>query len=150
LPTGDCAAHPRNERLGRGVNGSKIAARYLREKATKLIINIGSKLSDALPLQECIPYSLTGQGFTDALRMELEEADKLPISVTLIKPTAIHTPFSKREKLFRRMNRNWHRRHFTRRSWWRKRFFIAPKSRRLLRRRDSHSAGNPTAAGLRK
>jgi hypothetical protein len=37
------------------------------------------------------------KGFTDALRMELE-ADNLPISVTLIKPTAINTPFPENAK----------------------------------------------------
>jgi hypothetical protein len=37
------------------------------------------------------------KGFTDALRIEAE-ADGLPISVTLIKPTAIHTPFPENAK----------------------------------------------------
>src|SRR4029079_8402838 len=37
------------------------------------------------------------KGFTDSLRMELE-ADNLPISVTLVKPTAIHTPFVEHAK----------------------------------------------------
>src|SRR5438105_1674600 len=32
------------------------------------------------------------KGFTDALRMELEKAGA-PVSVTLVKPTAINTPF---------------------------------------------------------
>jgi hypothetical protein len=32
------------------------------------------------------------QGYTDALRMELEH-DRLPISVTLVKPSAIDTPY---------------------------------------------------------
>jgi NAD(P)-dependent dehydrogenase (short-subunit alcohol dehydrogenase family) len=39
------------------------------------------------------------KGFTDSLRMELE-ADEIPISVTLIKPTAIHTPFPENAKNF--------------------------------------------------
>jgi hypothetical protein len=37
------------------------------------------------------------KGFTDALRMELEEAGA-PISVTLIKPAAINTPFPQHAK----------------------------------------------------
>ncbi|CAA9440541.1 MAG: hypothetical protein AVDCRST_MAG64-4128, partial [uncultured Phycisphaerae bacterium] len=36
-------------------------------------------------------------GFTDALRMEVEEA-KLPVSVTLIKPAAIDTPYTAHAK----------------------------------------------------
>jgi short-subunit dehydrogenase len=38
-----------------------------------------------------------GKGFTDALRMELEE-EGAPISVTLIKPGAIDTPYSDHAK----------------------------------------------------
>lgn len=80
------------------VNGSKIAAEHLREKGGALI-NIGSEVSDApVPLQGMYSASKHAvKGFTDALRMELE-ADKLPISVTLIKPTAIHTPFPENAK----------------------------------------------------
>jgi short subunit dehydrogenase len=37
------------------------------------------------------------KGFTDALRMELEE-EKAPISVTLIKPSAIDTPYFQHAK----------------------------------------------------
>jgi len=37
------------------------------------------------------------KGFTDSFRMEIE-ADGLPVSVTLIKPTAIHTPFPEHAK----------------------------------------------------
>ncbi len=33
------------------------------------------------------------KGFTDALRVEIEEVDKPPISITLIQPTAVDTPF---------------------------------------------------------
>jgi short-subunit dehydrogenase len=42
------------------------------------------------------------KGFTDALRIEVE-ADKLPISITLIKPTAIHTPFPENAKKLSRV-----------------------------------------------
>jgi short-subunit dehydrogenase len=33
------------------------------------------------------------KGFTDALRVELEELDEAPVSITLIQPTAVDTPF---------------------------------------------------------
>lgn len=80
------------------VNGSKIAVEHLRERGGALI-NVGSEVSDApVPLQGMYSSSKHAvKGFTDALRMELE-ADKLPISVTLIKPTAIHTPFPENAK----------------------------------------------------
>lgn len=80
------------------VNGSKIAVEHLREKGGALI-NLGSEVSDAsVPLQTMYSASKHAvKGFTDGLRMELE-GDKLPISVTLIKPTAIHTPFSENAK----------------------------------------------------
>lgn len=76
------------------VNGSRIAVEYLRDKGGALI-NVGSEVSDsAVPLQGMYTASKHAvKGFTDCLRMELE-ADGLPISVTLIKPTAIHTPFT--------------------------------------------------------
>ena len=58
------------------------------------LINVGSALSDrAIPLQG--NYSAAKhaiKGFTDALRMELEE-EGAAVSVTLIKPSSIDTPF---------------------------------------------------------
>lgn len=80
------------------VNGSKIAVEHLREKGGALI-NVGSEVSDSpIPLQGMYSSSKHAvKGFTDALRMELE-ADEFPISVTLIKPTAIHTPFPENAK----------------------------------------------------
>ena len=80
------------------VNGSKIALEHLRERGGA-IINVGSEVSDAaIPLQGMYSASKHAvKGFTDALRMEIE-GDKLPISVTLIKPTAIHTPFPENAK----------------------------------------------------
>ena len=75
------------------VNGSRVAVEYLKKQGGALI-NVGSEVSDsAVPLQGMYSASKHAvKGFTDALRMELE-ADGLPISVTLIKPTATHTPF---------------------------------------------------------
>lgn len=78
------------------LQGSLIAARHLRTRGGGAIVNLGSVLSDrAMILQG--PYSASKhavQAATDALRMELEqEQEGVPISVTLIKPAAIHTPY---------------------------------------------------------
>jgi short-subunit dehydrogenase len=75
------------------VYGSRIACEHLRERGGKLI-NIGSALSErAIPIQGTYSASKAAvMGFTDALRMELEQ-DNAPVSVTLIKPGAIDTPY---------------------------------------------------------
>jgi short-subunit dehydrogenase len=80
------------------VYGSRIAVEGLRERGGALI-NVGSETSDAaVPLQGMYSASKHAvKGFTDALRIEVE-ADNLPISITLIKPTAIHTPFPENAK----------------------------------------------------
>lgn len=80
------------------VNGSVIAARHLRLFGGA-IINVGSTLSDrAIPLQGMYCASKHAvKGFTDALRMELE-ADGAPVAVTLIKPSAIDTPYKDHAK----------------------------------------------------
>jgi short-subunit dehydrogenase len=76
------------------VYGSQVAARYLRNRGGALI-NLGSTVSDrAIPVQGMYSASKHAvKGFTDALRMELE-ASGAPVSVTLIKPAAIDTPFT--------------------------------------------------------
>jgi short-subunit dehydrogenase len=75
------------------VNGSLVAAPYLKRNGGALI-NLGSEVSDAaVPIQGMYAASKHAvKGFTDALRMELEE-EGAPISVTLVKPAAIDTPF---------------------------------------------------------
>jgi short-subunit dehydrogenase len=80
------------------VNGSRIAAGHLKRRGGALI-NIGSTLSDrAIPLQGMYCASKHAvKGFTDALRMELEKEDA-PISVTLVKPAAIDTPYKNNAK----------------------------------------------------
>lgn len=80
------------------VHGSLVAAEHLKLRGGA-IINIGSVLSDrAIPVQGAYCASKHAvKGFTDAFRMELEEAG-LPISVTLIKPSAIDTPYKQHAK----------------------------------------------------
>jgi short-subunit dehydrogenase len=80
------------------VIGSRIAVEHLLARGGA-IINIGSVLSDrAISLQGTYSASKHAvKGFTDALRMELEQ-DNVPISVTLIKPSAINTPYTQHAK----------------------------------------------------
>jgi short-subunit dehydrogenase len=75
------------------VHGCMVAVPHLRLRGGALI-NLGSIVSDkAVPLQGHYSASKHAvKGFTDALRIELEE-DEAPVSVTLIKPAAIDTPF---------------------------------------------------------
>ena len=80
------------------VYGSVVAAEHLRSHGGALI-NVGSVLSDrAIPVQGVYSSSKHAvKGFTDALRMELEE-EGAPVSVTLIKPSTIDTPYTKHAK----------------------------------------------------
>jgi short-subunit dehydrogenase len=76
------------------VYGCRAAVKAM-SKSGGAIINVGSTLSDrAIPIQGM--YSATKhavKAYTDVLRMELE-ADKVPISVSLVKPGSINTPFT--------------------------------------------------------
>ncbi|HET6805610.1 MAG TPA: SDR family oxidoreductase [Frateuria sp.] len=76
------------------VNGSLVALPHLRESGGALI-NIGSEVSDAvIPFQGMYSASKHAvKGFTDALRVEVEELDGAPVSITLIQPTAVDTPY---------------------------------------------------------
>jgi short-subunit dehydrogenase len=76
------------------VNGCRVAVRHFSRRGGGTIINIGSVVSDlAIPLQGMYSASKHAvRGYTDALRMELEH-DRLPITVTLVKPASINTPF---------------------------------------------------------
>ena len=78
------------------VNGSRLAAEYLKSAGGGALINLGSEVSDvSIPTQGMYSTSKHAvMGFTDALRDEIME-DKLPITVTLIKPAAINTPFAR-------------------------------------------------------
>lgn len=74
------------------VYGSRVAVEHLK-KSGGTLINIGSVLSShSVPLQGIYGASKHAlQGYTDALRMELEKEDA-PVVVTLIKPSSISTP----------------------------------------------------------
>lgn len=82
------------------VYGSRAAVTYLRNRGGALI-NVGSALSDrAIPLQGnycAAKHAL--KAFTDTLRMELEE-EGVPISVTLVKPASIDTPFFEKARTY--------------------------------------------------
>ena len=75
------------------VHGTMVASRHLKEKGGA-VVNVGSILSDrAIALQG--PYSATKfavKAITDTFRMEFA-AEGYPISVTLVKPAAIDTPY---------------------------------------------------------
>lgn len=75
------------------VQGSLAAARHLRGKGGA-IINVGSVLSDRAVMVQGAYSAMKHavKGFTDAFRMEIEQGDP-SISVTLIKPNGIDTPY---------------------------------------------------------
>jgi short-subunit dehydrogenase len=76
------------------VNGSLTALPYLRKQGGALI-NVGSEVSEAAtPLLGMYTASKHAvKGFTDSLRLEVEEIEKAPVAITLIQPTAVNTPF---------------------------------------------------------
>jgi short-subunit dehydrogenase len=80
------------------VYGSLEAVKHLKRRGGA-IINLGSVASDmAFPLQGMYSASKHAiKAFTNALRRELED-EKAPVSVTLIKPAAIGTPFPNNAK----------------------------------------------------
>ena len=82
------------------VYGSRVAVKHLRARGGA-VINVGSALSDrAIPLQGvycAAKHAL--KAFTDTLRMELED-EGAPISVTLVKPASIDTPFFEKARTY--------------------------------------------------
>ncbi|SEP68155.1 Short-chain dehydrogenase [Faunimonas pinastri] len=81
------------------VYGSRAAVEHFRQRGGGKLINLGSVASDvSIPLQGMYSASKHAvAGFTDALRMEVKH-ERLPISITLIKPTSIGTPFKDHAK----------------------------------------------------
>lgn len=76
------------------VNGSLAALPALRA-AHGVLVNVGSEASDAvLPLQGMYSASKHAvKGFTDALRVEQERVDDQPLTIVLIQPTGVNTPY---------------------------------------------------------
>lgn len=81
------------------VNGSLVALPHLRSSGGALI-NLGSEVSETVvPLQAMYSASKHAvKGFTDGLRVEIEVVDGAPVSITLIQPTAVDTPFPQHAK----------------------------------------------------
>lgn len=80
------------------VYGSLEALRHLKSNGGALI-NIGS-ISSEMPAPILSAYTASKhavKGFTDSLRLELLH-EKAPVSVTLIKPSGMHTPFGNHAK----------------------------------------------------
>ncbi|WP_312162328.1 SDR family oxidoreductase [Phenylobacterium sp.] len=78
------------------VNGSLEAVKHFRHRGGGgAVINVGAAVSDfAAPLQGAYSASKHAvKGFTDALRMELAR-DKAPISISLVKPGSVSSPFA--------------------------------------------------------
>lgn len=78
------------------VYGSLVALPHLRRSGGGALINVGSELSESvIPLQGMYASSKHAvKGFTDALRLEVELVDEDPVSVTLIQPTGVDTPYA--------------------------------------------------------
>lgn len=76
------------------VYGSLAALPYLKQSGGALI-NVGSEVSEAvIPLQGMYSTSKHAvKGFTDSLRVESELVEEAPVSITLIQPTAVNTPY---------------------------------------------------------
>ena len=84
------------------VYGSRAAANHFKQRGSAgALINVGSFLGDrAVAVQST--YSAAKHavhGWTDALRMELE-AEKAPVSVTLIHPGRIDTPYNEHARSY--------------------------------------------------
>ena len=84
------------------VYGSRAAVKYFQERRhSGALINVGSFFGDrATPIQStyCTAKHAV-HGFSDALRMELEK-DKIPVSVTLIHPGRIDTPYNEHARSY--------------------------------------------------
>ena len=82
------------------VNGSLVALKTLKARGGALI-NLGSVASDMghalLGMYAASKHAV--KGFTDSLRIELEQQNA-PVSVTLIKPGSIDTPFPEHAKKY--------------------------------------------------
>ena len=75
-------------------NGCKSALPHLKKDGGALI-NVGSEVSDAtIPIQGIYSSSKHAvKGINDVIRQEVQELDGQPVSVTLVQPTAVDTPY---------------------------------------------------------
>lgn len=84
------------------VYGSRVAANHFKQRGSAgALINVGSFLGDRAVVVQST-YSAAKHavhGWTDALRMELE-AEKAPVSVTLIHPGRIDTPYNEHARSY--------------------------------------------------
>ena len=80
------------------VHGSLVALPHL-EASGGALINVGSELSETvIPLQgHYVASKHAVKGFTETLRIELEK-ERAPVSVTLVEPSAIDTPYPEHAK----------------------------------------------------
>lgn len=76
-------------------HGSRVAIPCLCASGGGVLINIGSEVSGrSVPVQGMYAASKHAvKAYTDALRMECE-TEEMPVSVCLVRPTAIDTPFT--------------------------------------------------------
>jgi len=76
------------------VHGSLVALPHLRANGG-VLVNVGSEVSEAVvPLQGIYTASKHAvKGFTDTLRVELENVEDANVCIVLIQPTAVNTPF---------------------------------------------------------
>jgi short-subunit dehydrogenase len=85
------------------VYGSRAAVNHFRQRSVSsgALINVGSFLGDrAVAVQSTYSASKHAlHGWTDALRMEVE-ADGLPVSITLIHPGRIDTPYNEHARSY--------------------------------------------------
>jgi hypothetical protein len=81
------------------VHGCLTAVKLMKTRGGGAIINVGSEAGErSVPLMGTYAASKHAvKAFTESLRMELEK-DKAPISLTLVKPAAIDTPFTAHAK----------------------------------------------------
>ncbi|HEY0335238.1 MAG TPA: SDR family oxidoreductase [Stenotrophomonas sp.] len=76
------------------VNGSLLALPHL-VASQGVLVNVGSEASEAVvPWQGMYSASKHAvKGFTDGLRIEAEQIHRHPVSIVLIQPTAVDTPY---------------------------------------------------------
>jgi short-subunit dehydrogenase len=76
------------------VHGCTVALKHLKATGGALI-TVGSEVSESyVPLLgQYVASKHAVKGFVDTLRVEVEDVDKAPVSITLIQPSAVDTPF---------------------------------------------------------